>query len=158
MRQPFAFLAYGPLIRFGLAVVAVLASSTGVPGEELGLFAKYDWVNGAEDTSGSRLRHDGVLDPGITVSEGKVHLQGWDGVDLGYMPELDGAQEVLLRFEDVTLKEYPDGTIDYLAVLAGGGGRGPSHWMLGMRVDDPDYVDDPWHTTLFLQVGSVNSP
>ncbi len=156
MRQCTRFLVFGSVIRFGLGVVVVLVGSTTVRGE-VGLFAQYDWVNDAEDVSGSPLRHDGVLDPGITVSDGRVHLEGWDGVDLGYMPELDGAHEVLLRFEDVTLNEYPDGRIEYPAVLAGGGGGGPSHWLVEMTVDDPDFVNDPSDTYLTFEVGSVYS-
>lgn len=96
---------------------------------ELTLFAQYDWQNGATDVSGSPIRHDGVLDTGASIVDGKLVTNDWDGVDLGYMPELDGATDVLLRFEDVTVAELPtSGTTGRYSVFAGAGYNG--WWVL----------------------------
>ena len=104
------------------------------------------------------------LEPGASVSGGKLVLDGWDGVQLGYLPELDGATEVLLRFEDLTFTRPVERHSANTAVLAGDsdswwvavyrhnytndvgtslnfdlGGYGPSD---GLRVDVSDELVD----------------
>jgi len=101
-------------MRTCLTVMALLACAVSARAE-LTLFAQYDWQDGATDVSGSPIRHDGVLDPGVSVADGKLIVDRYDGVDLGYMPEFDGATEALLRFEDVTFTDY----LGYYAVLTG---------------------------------------
>ena len=100
-----------------LTMVVVLACVAPAQAE-LMLFAQYDWQDGAVDVSGSPIRHDGVLDPGTSIEGGKLVLDGWEGVKLGQMPELDGATEVLLRFEDVTLPSWIPRK-DFLYTLSG---------------------------------------
>lgn len=102
-----------------LLVIVVLGCASTVRGEPM-LFAKYDWQNGATDVSGSPIRHDGVLDNGASIADGKLVVRDCDGVNLGHMPELDGARQVLLRFEDVTFEE---GCL--YSVLAGGAAGDP---------------------------------
>lgn len=86
------------------ACLAVMVVSAGVASAraELALFAQYDWQDVATDVSGSPIQHDGALDFEASVVGGKLILDGDGGVQLGHVPELDGATEVLFRFEDVT--------------------------------------------------------
>jgi hypothetical protein len=114
------------------------------------LFAKYDWQDGAEDVSDSPVRHDGVLDNGITAADGKLSVHTGYGVDLGVVPELDGASEVLFRFEDVSITDLPDGASSQYSVLLGGG---DSKWWVGVDIDLPNGP-----TYLVLNVGGWSGP
>jgi hypothetical protein len=92
-----------------VCLAAIVACAWIAPAQaEVTLFAQYDWQNGATDVSGSPIRHDGVLEPGTSIVDGKLVVAGWDGVTLGQIPELDGATEALFRFEDVTFSSEPD--------------------------------------------------
>ena len=86
-------------------------------GQELKLFAKYEWQYEAEDTSGSPLNHDGKLDTKAVVRNGKLFVRDYGGVELDEMPELEGALKMSVRFENVTFYS-PE---SFYAVLAGGG-------------------------------------
>jgi hypothetical protein len=107
-------------------------------GADLMLFARYEWQDGAADTSGSPMRHDGVLDPMATASGGTLAVDRWDGVYLGSMPELAGATQVLLRFENVTFTKHQEsdsGAVCHAAVLAGC----DMQWSAGAFFDLPPY-------------------
>jgi len=65
-------------------------------------------------------------------------------VDLGLMPELNGASEVLFRFEDVALHDFPgDGVSSRYTVLLGGG---EDEWWLGARHKNSGELT--WHSIL----------
>jgi len=121
-----------------LTILAALVGLVHSPsaGAELTLFARYDWKDGARDVSGSPIVHDGVLEGEASVSDGKLVMSDWGGVDLGVMPELDGATVVLLRFEDVTFTELPEGATGRYSVLAG---AGYDSWWVGVDFDLPPY-------------------
>lgn len=105
------------LLSAGIILNCALAASA-----ELMLFAKYDWQNGAKDVSGSPLVHDGVVEEGASVSAGKLLVDRWDGVNLNTLPELNGASQVLLRFEDVTFDSHGDpagGPVCHAPILMG---------------------------------------
>lgn len=83
------------------------------------LFAQYDWEHDTMDVSASPVYHVGVLDDGVTAKDGTLSVYDGYGVDLGVMPELDGAEEVRFKFEDVTITDLPDHS--QYSVLLGGG-------------------------------------
>ena len=119
---------------------------------ELTLIAQYDWQQGAADVSGSSIQHHGVLDDGASVVDGKLVTDGWDGVDLGEMPEFDGSTKVLLRFEDVSIDELNSGASGQYSVLTGGGEYA---WWVGVNYDLPPYGNK---TTLVFNIGGWSRP
>ncbi|MBP7937827.1 MAG: VCBS repeat-containing protein [Phycisphaerae bacterium] len=123
----------------GLITVLVVGSVASAQAE-LALFARYDWQDGAKDVSGSPYHHDGVLDPGATVSGGWLTVSSWSGVELGEMPELDSARQVLLRFEDVSFDEPAN-----YGVLAGGG-----LWWVAVHFRSPPHEEE---TDLVFNIG-----
>lgn len=108
-----------------LTFLAAVTSSTGsLRGAtrrltEMALFAQYDWEDGAKDVSGSPVRHDGVIDPPNTAEDGTLSVSLYNEVsnyvDLGLMPELDGAEKALFKFEDVKFTD-----LQYIVLLGGG--------------------------------------
>lgn len=71
------------------------------------------------------------------------------GVDLGVVPELDGASKVLFRFEDITFSNLPDHN-QYSVLLVGGYHK----WWVGRRTDRVyDDVDAPIASFLVFNVG-----
>lgn len=94
------------------------------------LIAKYDWQDGAKDVSGSPVRHDGVLDNGVTVEDGTLSVNTEYGVDLGIMPELDGALKALFKFDNVNFTDLPEHS--QYSVLLGGGYE---QWWVGVRFE-----------------------
>jgi len=115
--------------------------------------AKYDWVNGAKDISGSPLKHDGVLEPDTNVQGGTLYIDtDFAKVDLGLMPELNEASKVLFRLEDVVLHEFPSGGAvgRYTILLGGGSGQ----WWVGVRHDNRGEVG----TYLAFNIGGWDNP
>ena len=84
--------------------------------------------------------------PAFTENQTSVGVLGQYGVDLEYIPELDGAKKVWMRFEDVSFTSFPGGTGNY-AVLAGGG---YTQWWVGVDYDLPPYGAN---TSLQFNVG-----
>lgn len=71
------------------------------------------------------------------------------GVDLGVVPELDGASKVLFRFDDITFSNLPDHN-QYSVLLVGGYHK----WWVGRRTDRVyDDVDAPIASFLVFNVG-----
>ena len=134
-------------------VLGVLLAACGSPVRaELMLFARYDWQDGAKDVSGSPIRHDGVLDPGASIENGKLVVNGWAGVQIGHLPELGGATSVVLRFEDVTFTKHGEegsGASSNFAVLTGDN----MNWWAAVRFDLPP---DQGRTTLVFDLGGFD--
>jgi len=122
-----------------ILVLASLMVACALPARaEPTLFARYDWHDGATDVSGSPIRHDGILQPGASISGGKLHFDGWDGVALGHVPDLAGATQVHFRFEDVTFDKHGDGgPTCHSPVLIGDA----MSWRAGVFFDLPPYGD-----------------
>jgi hypothetical protein len=87
--------------------------------DDLMPFATYCWENEAKDVSQSPARHDGILHDQVTAKDGTPEVQFDYGIDLGVVPELDGASTVLFSFEDITFSNLPDH--NHCSVLLGGG-------------------------------------
>lgn len=133
-----------------LVVVSVL--SFGLARAEPTLFAEYDWQNGASDVSESAVLHDGELDSTAAVENGKLVTHDWGGVELGDLPELKGGTEVLLRFEDVTFTELPEGATSQYSVFFG---AGEHVWWVGINFDLPPFGN---RTSLMFNVGGWSDP
>ena len=67
-----------------------------------------------------------------SVQDGTLFFHSdWAKVDLGLMPELNGASEALFRFQDVTLQDFSgEGSTGRYTVLLGGG---DDQWWMGVR-------------------------
>jgi hypothetical protein len=92
------------------------------------LFAQYDWEHSAMDVSASPVYHAGVLDDGVTAEDGTLSVYDGYGVDLGVMPELDGAKQARFEFKDVTFTDLPN--YSQYSVLLGAG-----EWWVGVDFD-----------------------
>lgn len=120
---------------------------------DLTLIAKYDWINGGEDVSESDLEHDANLGQDTSTEDGILYIHtDWAQVDLGVMPELNGATKVLFRFEDVGLEDFPgSGVTGRYTVLLGGG---DDQWWVGVRHKNSDEVG----TYLAFNIGGWDDP
>lgn len=114
-------------------VMVFLAVAPASAPADLALVARYDWMDDARDVSGSPVPHDGVLDPGVTAEGGRLRTFECSGVVLGDMEELQGATEVLVRFEDLTFTDLPAGEFGQYSALAGGGVEYAIQWWAAVK-------------------------
>jgi hypothetical protein len=130
-------------IAFGMLVV--LAEPPALA--DLALIARYDWKDGAKDVSGFPVHHDGVLE--TSVADGKLNVESWYGVEFSNLTELDGARQVLLRFEDITFTDLPTGGASsrYSCPI---GGFGKNEWWVAVAYQLPPFGN---RTTLKFNLG-----
>jgi len=130
------------------------------------LIARYDWKNGAKDVSGSTNQHNGRLDPGAKIKNGKIICKSDYGVNLGKMEELSGATFVKIQFKSVSYSGFPErcnGSSGQYSVLFG---AGYEKWWVGIDHECPDdstYSDEDWYqpngrTLLVFNVGGFGHP
>jgi len=134
---------------------------------ELVLIAKYDWEKGVKDLSKSPRKHNGRLDSGATLQNGKLVCKDDDGVNLGRMKELKGATEVKFQVKDVKFRRLLPGKCNswsgVYSVLIGGGYKA---WWVGVyHVCPHDKVDmdEEWYiangqTEIIFNLGGFGQP